>query len=582
MRRRSTHGLTTWARLNAKNIREILSVHRDLLLILLLFLSMRLSLLVISRPQGYLQDSSDYDFYLLFGRLSDAGLYPDVHYWTEYPPIFPWIAVAAYKATEIIPTLAGNPILPFRLGLGCILLAFDTGNLLLIYLLAATAHDLARARQSAWIYALLFTPLHVWLGWFDSMPLFFLLLAIALATRGNSKTAALATGIGFMVKVFPILALPVLIKSQRGIVPRVRSVAIATAAIGAIAAPFALLSPAYLLASFQSMVSRSPWETIWAIHEGYYGFGQVAPLQERTNPATAMDVVYQSNLPWGIVTLLFALFYLLIWTCRLDLQQPIRMVAFAGLTVNLFMLYSKGYSPQFLVYVVPFALLALPAPRAVAYLVTLGGMNLVEFPVYVVLLSDQTWVLRDLVLGRAVILILLSWEYLGVLGLIPSRARAGRAAAAAALATFILWLLVVLPGAVQYSFYSAERNDPNALLIDYLAAQVDPGSAVVFSDPGLYRAFYPFLHSRTALELIDLSASRPAPGEDEGMGVQGGPYLSSSPKRIDHTVSRYSRIFVVRQVADENGKRLEELLGARAQCVSLNLINDLAVTVWSP
>ena len=582
MPRQSAYGLATWARLNAKRAKETLSIHGDLLLILLLFLAMRLSLLIISRPQGYLQDSSDYDFYLLFGRLSDAGLYPDIHYWTEYPPIFPWIAVAAYRATEAIPTLAGNPILPFRLALGGILLAFDTGNLLLIYLLAATTHGLARARQSAWIYALLFTPLHVWLGWFDSMPLFFLLLAIALTARGSCKTAALATGIGFMVKIFPILALPVLIKSQRGTIPRARSVAIAAAAIGAIAAPFAILSPAYLLASFQSMLSRSPWETVWAVYEGYYGFGQVAPLQERADPATAMNAVYQGNLPWGIVTLLFALLYLLLWTRRLDLQQPIRLIAFAGLTVNLFMLYSKGYSPQFLVYVIPFALLALPAPRAVAYLVALGGINLVEFPVYVVLLSDQTWVLRDLVLGRTAILILLSWEYLGILGLLPSRVRVGGAAAAAALATFALWLLVVLPGALQESFYSAERNDPNAPLIDYLGAQLGPSSTVLFSDPGLYRALYPFLRSRTPLELIDLSALKPSPDEEERMGMPGGSHLSSPTERVDQTVSRYSRILLLRQVGDENGKRLEQLMGARAQCVSIHLTNDLVVTVWTP
>ncbi len=577
--RRGMGTLTTRIRAMTARVVETGRDHQEFLLLLALFVSLRLSLLVISRPQGYLLDISDYNFYLQFGQMADQGLYPDLQYWTEYPPIFPWLAVAAYKVVEGLPTIGGSPLLWFRMALGSVLLLFDIGNLVLIYWLGCTLHGKNSGLQIGWIYALLFTPLAVWLGWFDTMPLFFLLLGTALIVNGKPRGAALAAGLGFMVKVLPILVLPVLLKVERRLWRRPELVAWAGLAAAAVAAPFLLLAPQYLAASFLSMTSRSPWETVWAIAEDYYGYGWVTPLQNRFDPSTATDTTYTSHLPWMAISLAFAAIYLLIWTRPLHLEQPFNVVAFSGLTLNIFMLYSKGYSPQFLLYLVPFALLVLPRWRAVTYITVLSCINLLEYPVYVVLFRDQNWIMRDLVFMRSLLLLILTWEYLTLLGLLPSLVMARRLAAYGTITAFLGWGLISIPAAGNEWVHSSQERDPNAAMIDYLAANAGPSAAVVFTDPGLYRALYPYLFQRTNLLLID-------PAIDDriaSLSLAGRSVPSNRPDlatRLDQIASTYSEVFSLSLVSDQRWKQVGLLLATREVLIASRRVNDLSVNRW--
>ncbi len=578
--RRSMGNLSALTKSTEARLSEVGRTHQDFLLLLILFVSLRLSLMLIARPQGYLLDASDYNFYLQLGQLSDRGLYPGLHYWTEYPPIFPWIAVAAYKAVEAVPTLQGDPILWIRLALGSVLLIFDVGNLVLIYWLDRTLHGAAGGLRSAWIYALLFTPLHVWLGWFDTMPLFFLLLALVLTVRGRSSSAAAVAGLGFMVKVFPILTLSPLLKGERGLLQRARLVALAGLAVGLVAAPFLALAPQYLVASFRSMTDRSPWETVWAIAEGYYGYGWVASLTDRVDPSTASYTAYTSHLPWPVISVGFAVLYLLLWTRPFDPRRPLNVVAFTGLTVNLFLFYSRGYSPQFLVYIVPFVLLTLPPFRAVAYLTVLSAINLLEFPVYMVLFKDQDWVMQDLVMMRAAILLILSWEYLTILGLVPSLDRARRLAVSGTMLAFAAWGVITLPGAGQEWVRYSQQHDPNAATIDYLTKNAGPQAVVVFTDQGLYRALYPYLYRRTHLLLVSpASDSRIASVSGAGGSTSvGDTNLSGQVERVS---SSYGEIFGVRQLDDGRGRQVEYLLASQNRLDDNRRLNDLSVTRWT-
>lgn len=89
--------------------------------------------------------------------------------------------------------------------------------------------------------------------------------------------------------------------------------AVAAAAL-AIGLPFAALNATMLTASFHAMVSRSSWETIWALFEGYFSFGKVAPLADRFIPETAGWQSHAAQLPWIWIEAGFLLLYLLIWT----------------------------------------------------------------------------------------------------------------------------------------------------------------------------------------------------------------------------------------------------------------------------
>lgn len=554
--------------------------NHELLMLLVLFISLRLSLLLISRPQGYLFGASDYDFYIQFGQLSDEGLYPMLHYWTEYPPVFPWMAVAAYKATLAVPTWHGSPIFWFRMVLGSITLLFDLGNLILVYWLGRALHGPSTGLRIAWSYALLFPPLHVWLAWFDTVTLFFLLLAVALALKARGSSAATVAGFGFMVKVFPILVLPLLLKAERGLQSWIRLIAAASLAILAVAAPFLLSAPQYLLASFRSMASRSPWETPWALAEEYFGYGQVAPLPDRVDPSTAELPAYPTDLPWPAITAGFALLYLLLWTRRFDPRRGASAVAFVGLTVNLFLLYSKGYSPQFLVYVVPFAILALPLFRAVGYLATLGAINLLEFPVYGTLFPDQHWMLRDLVILRTALLLLMSWDYLATLQVLPSLQRVRQLAASGAMLAFALWAALMLPAATQEWARTSLDRHPSAALVDYLLANAGSDAAVVFTEQWLYREMYPYLHEHTNLFLIDPVRKRSA-GQGSVADGSGQSAEADLSDQLASLSSRYREIFQVRHLDDFEGRRLDLLLAYEARFQTFRWTKELSVSRWT-
>jgi hypothetical protein len=78
--------------------REVYEEHRDFFLLALLFTSFRLLSLLLFEPGGFILDWSGY--YVPganFVELSDRGYYPVLHYWMEYPPLFPWLSVLVYR-----------------------------------------------------------------------------------------------------------------------------------------------------------------------------------------------------------------------------------------------------------------------------------------------------------------------------------------------------------------------------------------------------------------------------------------------------------------------------------------------------
>ena len=91
---------------------------------------------------------------------------------------------------------------------------------------------------------------------------------------------------------------------------------------------------------------------------------------------------HPTRLPWTFITIGFVLFYLALYTRTVDWSDGRRAVAFTALTQNLLTLYLKGYSPQFLVMLLPFVLLLIPGWRGIAYALLLSVVNLVEYPIY--------------------------------------------------------------------------------------------------------------------------------------------------------------------------------------------------------
>ncbi len=345
--------------------------------LLLLFVSFRVLALLLLRPGGFIADFSDYDFYRVWGQLTPAGYAAYDNLWTAYPPLFPALMLSIFELSARIPPWV-DPRLSFHILFGLFLLVFETGNLLLIYRLAGKIRDWGleigdwRLATGGWneasgrpdhsqftihnslftihplhpviLYALLFTPVYTLLGWFESMPLFFMLLGLDLLLTGRERrwgwiASGLAAGLGFLVKLTPALLVPIAVRwlgaklslsalreewfnpRSRGnlLRPTLYALLFALTIVG-VGYPFVRANPALALSSLRVQSIRPPWESLWALLDGYFGYGLV-PLDMR-NLAGLDGPFWQSSLPWGAITLAFGLLYLWLYTRAYDWQQP--------------------------------------------------------------------------------------------------------------------------------------------------------------------------------------------------------------------------------------------------------------------
>jgi hypothetical protein len=81
-------------------------------------------------------------------------------------------------------------------------------------------------------------------------------------------------------------------------------------------------------------------------------------------------------------------------------------MAFLGLTWCLFLLWSPGWSTQWVFYLLPFILLALPEREALLFALTLVFINLLEWPV--LLSRGYNWGLWLTITIRTLLIVLLA------------------------------------------------------------------------------------------------------------------------------------------------------------------------------
>jgi len=482
-----------------RRARQLYHEHYQFVLLSVLFVAFRLMTLLLYRPGGFIADYSDYNTsYLPFAQWSDRGLYPFIHYWLEWPPLFSWLVVGVYRLSLLIPSWT-DPRLWYNTLLGLSLLLFELGNFVIIYLIALQLYDRSKAFTCALIYACLFAPLYVWSGWNDSMPLFFLLLGLYLLLREKAPIAGIMVGIGFWVKVTPILVVPVGMRVLGGMRRKALFLVATCVTLILVALPFLWVNAGFLWAFFANMLGRSSWETIWALLDGYYSYG-VVTADRLTVPSDFS--AHPSSLPWPLITFVFALVLLWLYSRRLDYGNKLKIVALTGLTFNLFTLYSKGYSPQFIVQLIPFVVLMLPNLRGLGYIILLDIVNFLEATVYFIMLPGEHWLLVTTVVFRTLLIVALCSEYAFILFDVRSRSimtlqRRASAALLICLSVALLLLLYPLGQAYRSTRYAMEEYQP---VMNKVRAGATPGkAALLLLDESLYQRFYPFLGRHVAV-----------------------------------------------------------------------------------
>ena len=242
--------------------------------------------------------------------------------------------------------------------------------------------------------------------------------------------------------------------------------------------------------------NRPSWNSLWAILEGGYTFGKVIPVMERFSPENVSAAPVANPLPWPIIHLAFAAVFLFIYTRRLDWRKPLNTVAFAGLTINLFLLWSKGFSGQFIVYAIPFVVLLLPNWRGLAYAAVLSVLWIAEFPLSLLTFATTTveapnWFIVWIILARTTILIVLCLEYAALMWPRPRVQRALSRSAAVALT--IVWISVLPASVALLNTYTQVRlaNDPATPAAELIANSGPGHKTIVMSSNRVYRRLSP-------------------------------------------------------------------------------------------
>ncbi len=532
--------------------------HHDLAMIIVAMLTMRLLSVMTLRVGGYVAETGpDSAYHFQLGRLAASGAYPFVNYWVEYPPFFPWLSVLAYRISALLPSWIDQRLW-FNLALHGLIVPFDIGNVVLVYQLSRRVNGESLAIKSAWLYAILFTPLFVVLGWFESIALFFWLLALWAILADRPVLAGIVIGLGILVKPYVALigavalliylggAAPTFRRSIRQLLKLIFAGAV-TLLLGLL--PFLLSSPQMVAAHLDTLLTLPGWSSPYALIDGV--IKHVDPkVADRFDVSLATNPLVPSRIPWEIVTIAFGVIYLVIlWRAirrAASLSQlppaarrahPERTlseasaepkweskdaaraktaraaIGFAGLTFIFYLLWSKGYSPQWSLYLIAVLCILTPNLPGTALIAVLEALYVIEWPITFILLRADTSYLTALVIVRTTYIVGLAVFFGATIFIDAESLRWGtvkrwvRIGTMAAVSAVIALAIGALP------LYAAQRyqTDPLRPAVDLIKSNATPDRAnVLFDRPDTYERLAPFFPGWSSLAALQLGGAADA------------------------------------------------------------------------
>jgi hypothetical protein len=377
--------------------------------IVVLFVILRVTILLMYTPQGLLNAYVDFQHYYRVAQLSDQGRYLFINAWSEHPPLQAYTSQAVYSLVRSFmpPGDLNSPTYQiFARTLGAIMLIFETGTLILLHRIAARLWNMERANWVGWVYSVLSVPLFYWNASQTSNFVFFTLLAAYWFITNKRTASAVALALGMLIKLTPVFLIGSVARFLwPSLKPIVRYVLIVAIVFALAFVPFIALGGAsWTIASLASNFVRASWSTPWALIDGNWGVGDVGEVSTRTQLDLAYRVYGNPPLiPSIIVLIVFGLIFLWLFRRPIEQDNPRHFIWFSTLLLLLFHLWSKGWSPQWAMLIIPFLLLSFPNVRGLALVLVFTLLLFIEWPLADVLRSPA--LLGIAVVGRTALFI---------------------------------------------------------------------------------------------------------------------------------------------------------------------------------
>jgi uncharacterized membrane protein len=292
------------------------------------------------------------------------GRVPYRDFFMEYPP--------GALAVFLPPAAFGSS--HYNAAFKCLMALCGIATLLLV---ASLLVRLGVSTTRLWVAVLLFalSPLAlgpISLNTYDAWPALLTVAALALLLSGRDVFAFALLGAAFAAKVYPVVLIPpavICVWRVRGRAPALRALAAFAAAAALFVVPFLALAPHGLAQSFRAQAARSLQVeslggSLLAVADrlGLYS----ATVVHRTGHAISYDLV--GSLPETLAVLSSIAQALAVvavaWLYLRGRDDPWRLAFAFAAAIAGFLAFTRFFSPQYLVWLVPFVVLLEPAAWA--------------------------------------------------------------------------------------------------------------------------------------------------------------------------------------------------------------------------
>jgi hypothetical protein len=357
----------------------------DFRVLVLLFVFLRLLMLMAYPPVGTqgalgLTVGGDRLYHYQLAQLSANGDLPFRDWWSEFPPVWPGLGVLIFRG------LGNAPFAVWTAVISVILLLFDVGNLWLVRAIGSRAYGRPTGVAVAWCYALLALPV-IQLFWhFETMAAFWMLLGLWWLTGQRDVRAGIAIALGALTKFTPALLLGAALRYR----PPHKAVLIILIAVLIFAGAYGLLlvgnpNPEVTLTSLTAQFRKASYGSVWALIDGNLSAGELAfPGDDAVllhyDLAAASTLYGQPPrvpawLRLGVALMVGAFCFI-----RARRSDTRAVIAFVLLTLLIFFIQAQGWSPHWLVQILPLTLLCFPTRAGVLVCLALSALSILETP----------------------------------------------------------------------------------------------------------------------------------------------------------------------------------------------------------